>query len=134
MPDMVHKLMDAMSSCCGVPGSPRTKSELSAHQMAPAGVVAHSSSWTPAAHEPEERNFECREVQLRDFLIEFIRQEAVIVIVGLKRAFNLATLTICLILSKDSELHVERGKVQCPHFLVGWKTSFFGTWSQLIPQ
>ena len=29
-------------------------STLSAHQMAPAGVVAHSSSWTPAAYELEE--------------------------------------------------------------------------------
>ena len=34
------------------------------------------------------------------------------------RAFNLDTLIICLILSKDSELRVERGKVQCPHFHV----------------
>ena len=59
-----------------VPVSPRTKSELSAHHMALAGVVAHSSSWTPAAYEPEERNFECREVQFRHFLIELIRQEA----------------------------------------------------------
>ena len=53
---MVHKLIDARSSRCGVPFSPRTKSELNAHQMAPAGVVAHPSSWTPAAYEPEERN------------------------------------------------------------------------------
>ena len=29
-------------------------STLSAHQMAPAGVVAHSSSWTPAAYELDE--------------------------------------------------------------------------------
>ena len=29
-------------------------STLSAHQMAHAGVVAHTSSWTPAAYEPEE--------------------------------------------------------------------------------
>ena len=29
-------------------------STLSAHQMAPAGVVAHTSSWTPAAYELEE--------------------------------------------------------------------------------
>ena len=29
-------------------------STLSAHQMAHAGVVAHTSSWTPAACEPEE--------------------------------------------------------------------------------
>ena len=29
-------------------------SELSAHQMAPAGVVAHTSSWTPAVYELEE--------------------------------------------------------------------------------
>ena len=34
-------------------------SELSAHQMAPAGVVAHSGSWTPAADEPDERNLTC---------------------------------------------------------------------------
>ena len=33
---------------------PGTKSELSPHQMAPGGVVAHSSSWTPAAYEPYE--------------------------------------------------------------------------------
>ena len=84
------KLMDARSSCCGVPGSPRTKSELSAHHMAPAGVAAHSSSWTPAACKLEERNFEW-EVQFRHFLIELIRQEADNVIVGLIRAFNLAT-------------------------------------------
>ena len=30
------------------------KSELSSHQMAPCGVVAHSSSWTPAACESRE--------------------------------------------------------------------------------
>ena len=35
-------------------------SELRAHQMAPAGVVAHLSSWTPAADEPVERNLTCR--------------------------------------------------------------------------
>ena len=29
-------------------------STLSSHQMAPAGVVAHSSSWTPAAYELED--------------------------------------------------------------------------------
>ena len=29
-------------------------STLSAHQMSPAGVVAHSSSWTPAAYEPKD--------------------------------------------------------------------------------
>ena len=29
-------------------------SKVSAHQMAPAGVVAHTSSWTPAAYELEE--------------------------------------------------------------------------------
>ena len=29
-------------------------STLGAHHMAPAGVVAHSSSWTPAAYELEE--------------------------------------------------------------------------------
>ena len=77
---MVHKLTDARSSCCEVPSSPRTKSELSAHQMAPAGIVAHSSSWTPAACELEERNFECREVQFRHFLIELRRQEVDIVL------------------------------------------------------
>ena len=30
------------------------KSELSSHQIAPRGVVAHSRSWTPAAYEPHE--------------------------------------------------------------------------------
>ena len=30
------------------------KSELSSHQMAPGGVVTHSSSWTLAAYEPHE--------------------------------------------------------------------------------
>ena len=63
---MVHKFMDARSSCCGVPVSPRTKSELSAHQMAPAGV-AHSSSWTPAAYEPEERNLSARKCNFGTF-------------------------------------------------------------------
>ena len=35
-------------------------STLSAHQIPPAGVFAHSSSWTPADHESEERNLTCR--------------------------------------------------------------------------
>ena len=38
--------------CAGSP--PHRISTLNAHQMAPAGVVAHSSSWTPAAYELEE--------------------------------------------------------------------------------
>ena len=37
-----------------MPASHRKKSELSTHQMAPVGVVAHSSSWAPAAYEPHE--------------------------------------------------------------------------------
>ena len=37
-----------------VPDSLRKNSELSSHQMALGGVVAHSSSWTLAASEPHE--------------------------------------------------------------------------------
>ena len=39
---------------------------LSAHQMAPAGVVAHSSSWTPAAYELEESSPPSRVLCLLD--------------------------------------------------------------------
>ena len=57
-------------------------------------------------------------MQFRHFLIKHIRQEADIVLVGQKRASNLDTFFICLILSEDSGLRVERGKVKCRHFLV----------------
>ena len=45
---------------------------LSSHQMAPAGVVAHSSSWTPAAYELEEcasSEEASHEVLFQNFLI-----------------------------------------------------------------
>ena len=41
-------------------------STLSAHQMAPAGVVAHSCSWTPAAYELEESSPPSRVLSLLD--------------------------------------------------------------------
>ena len=58
-PISLSHLSPEVARCHPVRGSPRTrvlgslrtKSELSSHQMAPAGVVAHSSSWTPAAYE-----------------------------------------------------------------------------------
>ena len=57
---------------------------------------------------------ECQEVQVRHFQIKLIRQEEDIVLVGLKRVFNLDTFITCLNLSEDSELHVERGKAMSP--------------------
>ena len=57
-------------------------------------------------------------MQFRHFLIKLIRQEEDIVLVGLKKVFDHDTFTICLILSEDSGLRMERGKVKCRHFLV----------------
>ena len=57
-------------------------------------------------------------MQFRHFLTKHIRQEEDIVLVGLKRVFDLDTFIICLILSEDSGLRMERGKVKCRHFLV----------------
>ena len=53
-----------------MPGDFRTKSELSPHQMAHAGVVPHSSSTRE----------ECKKVQSRHFLIELLREEVDIVL------------------------------------------------------
>ena len=79
-------------------GQHRIKTRAEAHQMAPPGELRtkrlrHALSSSAGG-------------QFRHFPIKLIRQEADIVIVGLKRALNLATLKICLILSKDSELRI----------------------------
>ena len=57
-------------------------------------------------------------MQFRYFRIKLNRQEEDIVLVGLKRVFNLDTLVTCLNLSEDSELRMERGKVKCRNFLI----------------
>ena len=96
-----------------------SSSELSAHQMAPSGDSALAESSRTRAHGSQQLvsrrcGIECQEVQFRHFRIELIRQEEDIILVGLKRVFNLDTLKICLILSKDSGLRMEHGKVKRP--------------------